>query len=74
VPEPHPRKLIGAELIEAKLRVHARRNATSTALCGCPAGVGYWSTKRSAINCTGCCMVADQRIKSREERAKRWNR
>jgi hypothetical protein len=55
--------------------VHARKNADAVALCGAEPGLGKWSNKRSAITCTGCCVVADQRIKAREDvRAKKWRR
>jgi hypothetical protein len=72
VPEQHPRKLRGAELLEARQRIHARKTADSVALCGAPAGLGQWATKRHAITCPGCAIVADQRIAAREKRRGRW--
>jgi hypothetical protein len=62
MPEQHPRRLRGAELVERRLTVHARKNAGAISLCGQEPGWGDWSNRRSKVTCKVCLEVIAQRL------------
>ena len=72
MPEQHPRRLRGAELIDVRrtpLTVHARKAPGTPALCGDP-GYGESTTKRSNVTCELCLKVIEQRLAERKARTR----
>jgi hypothetical protein len=65
VPEQRPRRLRGAELVEHRLTVHARKTAGAISLCGQDPGWGEWSNRRSKVTCKVCLDIIAQRLADR---------
>src|SRR5204862_5336185 len=65
MPEQHPKRLRGAELVERRLQlsVHARRRPGEAALCGDP-GFGKSTTKRSEVTCKLCVAEIERRLEA----------
>jgi hypothetical protein len=71
MPEQHPRRLRGAELVEQRLQrsiVHARKHPGAISLCGKDAGSGQSTTRRSLVTCGRCLAEIDRRLKERKKR------
>jgi len=73
MPEQHPRRLRGAELVERRLTVHARKHPGAISLCGQDAGAGQSTTRRSQVTCGRCLAEIDRRLAERRpaERTKK---
>jgi hypothetical protein len=65
MPEQHPRRLRGAELVERRLTVHARKHPGAISLCGQDAGAGQSTTRRSQVTCGRCLAEIDRRLAER---------
>jgi len=67
MPEQHPRRLRGGELVERRLTVHARKNPGAISLCGQDAGAGQSTTRRSQVTCGRCLAEIDRRLAQRKK-------
>jgi hypothetical protein len=70
VPEQHPRRLRGGELVERRLTVHARQHPDAVSLCGQGPGSGESTTRRSQVTC-GRCLAEIQRRLAAPARSRR---
>ena len=68
MPEQHPRRLRGAELVVQRLTVHARKHPGAISLCGKDAGSGESTTRRSQVTCGRCLAEIDRRLKARKRK------
>ena len=68
MPEQHPRRLRGAELVERRLLVHARKHPGAISLCGQEAGAGGSTTRRSLVTCGRCLAEIQRRLAQRKKR------
>ncbi len=68
MPEQHPRRLRGAELVEQRLTVHARKHPGAISLCGKDAGSGASTTRRSQVTCGRCLAEIERRLKERKRK------
>jgi hypothetical protein len=68
MPEQHPRRLRGAELVAQRLVVHARKHPGAIALCGKDAGSGESTNRRSKVTCGRCLAEIDRRLRERRRR------
>jgi len=68
MPTQHPRRLRGAELVEQRLTVHARKHPGAISLCGKDAGSGESTTRRSQVTCGRCLAEIDRRLKARKRK------
>jgi hypothetical protein len=71
MPEQHPRRLRGGELVERRLSVHARRHPNAISLCGQDAGAGQSTTRRSQVTCGRCLAEIDRRLAARKKKPPR---
>ena len=62
MPEQHPRRLRGGELVERRLIVHARKHPGAISLCGQDAGSGGSTTRRSQVTCGRCLAEIERRL------------
>jgi len=62
MPEQHPRRLRGGELVERRLTVHARKHPGAIALCGQDPGAGRSTTRRSEVTCGRCLAEIQRRL------------
>ena len=67
MPEQHPRRLRGGELVERRLTVHARKHPGAISLCGQAAGAGQSTTRRSQVTCGRCLAEIDRRLAERRK-------
>jgi hypothetical protein len=65
MPEQHPRRLRGGELVEQRLTVHARKHPGAISLCGQDAGAGASTTRRSQVTCGRCLAEIERRLTER---------
>jgi hypothetical protein len=65
MPEQHPRRLRGGELVERRLTVHARKHPGAISLCGQDAGAGGSTTRRSEVTCGRCLAEIERRLAER---------
>jgi hypothetical protein len=70
MPEQHPRRLRGAELVAQRLTVHARKHPGAISLCGKDAGAGTSTTRRSEVTCGRCLAEIDRRLAARRNKKK----
>lgn len=70
MPEQHPRRLRGGDLVERRLTVHAREHPGAIALCGQGAGAGQSTTRRSEVTCGRCLAEIQRRLTARQPRKK----
>jgi len=68
MPEQHPRRLRGGELVEQRLIVHARKHPGAISLCGKDAGAGASTTRRSEVTCGRCLAEIDRRLAARKKK------
>ena len=68
MPEQHPKRLRGAELVERRLTVHARQHPGAVSLCGQAAGAGQSTTRRSQVTCGRCLAEIERRLAARRDR------
>ena len=71
MPEQHPRRLRGGELVEQRLAVHARKHPGAISLCGKDAGSGESTTRRSLVTCGRCLAEIERRLQDRKDRKKK---
>jgi hypothetical protein len=71
MPEQHPRRLRGAELVAHRLAVHARKHPGAISLCGKDAGSGESTTRRSLVTCGRCLAEIERRLKDRKKKPPR---
>ena len=70
MPEQHPRRLRGGELVERRLTVHARKHPGAISLCGQQGGSGQSTTRRSLVTCGRCLAEIDRRLAERRRKAR----
>jgi hypothetical protein len=68
MPEQHPRRLRGGELVARRLAVHARKHPGAISLCGQAAGAGGSTTKRSLVTCGRCLAEIERRLRARKKK------
>ena len=74
MPEQHPRRLRGGELVAQRLQrseraiVHARKHPGAISLCGKDAGAGASTTRRSEVTCGRCLAEIDRRLAARKKK------
>jgi hypothetical protein len=68
MPEQHPRRLRGGELVERRLTVHARKHPGAIALCGQDGSAGQSTTRRSLVTCGRCLAEIDRRLTERRRK------
>jgi len=71
MPEQHPRRLRGAELVARRLIVHARKHPGAISLCGQDAGAGGSTTRRSLVTCGRCLAEIERRLSVPKKRSER---
>jgi hypothetical protein len=72
MPEQHPRRLRGGELVERRLAiVHARKHPDAISLCGQAAGTGGSTTRRSQVTCGRCLAEIQRRLSDQPGRRAR---
>jgi hypothetical protein len=71
MPEQHPRRLRGGDLVERRLTVHARRHPGAISLCGQAPGAGQSTTRRSLVTCGRCLTEIDRRLAERRKKSPR---
>ena len=67
MPEQHPRRLRGGELVERRLAIHARKHPGAISLCGQEEGAGQSTTRRSQVTCGRCLAEIDRRLAARKK-------